>query len=92
MRISKQALKFCRVRKYAISHGSDDLEVCDVGKSLREESRVLTDDEIRDLCEVLILIMTIELSYENQIILRFLVVFGCRLSEVLLSSWGEWDF
>ncbi len=77
MRISKQALKFCRVRKYAISHEIDDLEVCDVGKkSARRRSRVLTDDEIRDLWRSINTDYdNHELSYENRIILRFLVVF-----------------
>lgn len=28
----KQALKFCRVRQYAISHALNDLTVADVGK------------------------------------------------------------
>ncbi|MFN0750023.1 tyrosine-type recombinase/integrase [Escherichia coli] len=93
LRISKQALKFCRVRKYAISHEIDDLEVCDVGKKSARRSRVLTDDEIRDLWRSINTDYdNHELSYENRIILRFLVVFGCRLSEVLLSSWVEWDF
>lgn len=31
------------------------------------------------------------ISYENRIILKFLIVFGCRLSEIILSTWDEWD-
>ncbi|CDM88369.1 tyrosine-type recombinase/integrase [Xenorhabdus bovienii] len=93
LKISQQALKFCRVRKYAISHEIDDLDVGDVGEKANRRDRVLTNDELRDVW----LYINKEydnhiMSHENRIILRFLIVFGCRLSEILLSTWDEWDF
>ncbi|HCM62807.1 MAG TPA: integrase [Morganella sp. (in: Bacteria)] len=91
--LSQQALKYCRVRKYAISHEIDDLKVEDVGERSNKKDRVLTNDELRDLWSY------INKDYNNhvipheyRIILRFLVVFGCRMSEILLSEWDEWDF
>ncbi|WP_275364626.1 site-specific integrase [Xenorhabdus bovienii] len=93
LRILKQALKFCRVRKYAISHEIDDLSVGDVGKKPNRRDRVLTNNELHDVWyfvnkEYDNRIM----SHEYRVILRFLIIFGCRLSEILLSTWDEWDF
>ncbi len=42
--------------------------------------------------EVLILIMTITNYHMKPNYFTFPGSFGCRLSEVLLSSWVEWDF
>ncbi|PHM68587.1 tyrosine-type recombinase/integrase [Xenorhabdus kozodoii] len=93
LKISQQALKFCRVRKYAISHEIDDLNIGDVGKKANERDRVLTSDELRDVWHC------VNKEYDNhimtheiRIILRFLIIFGCRLSEILTSTWDEWDF
>ncbi|CDG20591.1 Putative prophage terminase, large subunit (fragment) [Xenorhabdus poinarii G6] len=92
LEVSQQALKFCRVRKYAISHEIDDLTVEDVGKRRNKRDRVLTNDELRDLW------FWVNKEYDNhfisheyRIILRILIVFGCRMSEILLSTWEEWD-
>ncbi|MDC9616350.1 tyrosine-type recombinase/integrase [Xenorhabdus khoisanae] len=93
LKTSQQALKFCRIRKYAISHEIDDLSVSDVGENSNRRDRVLTTDELRDVWYY------VNKEYDNHImshksrmILRFLIVFGCRLSEILLSKWDEWDF
>ncbi|MBD2826795.1 tyrosine-type recombinase/integrase [Xenorhabdus szentirmaii] len=92
LKISQQALKFCRVRKYAISHEIDDLTVSDVGERANKRDRVLTTDELRDVWHYINKEYDNRImSHENRVILRFLVVFGCRLSEILLSRWDEWD-
>ncbi|PHM73021.1 site-specific integrase [Xenorhabdus sp. KJ12.1] len=93
LKISQQALKFCRVRKYAISHEIDDLNVSDVGERSNKRDRVLTNDELRDVWHYINKEYDNHImSHENRMILRFLIVFGCRLSEILLSKWDEWDF
>ncbi|HCT2374332.1 TPA: tyrosine-type recombinase/integrase [Morganella morganii] len=93
LRISQQALKYCRVRKYAISHEIDDLKVEDVGKRSNRRNRVLTKDELRDLWQCINKDYDNNIiSHEYRLILMFLVVFGCRMSEILLSTWDEWDF
>lgn len=84
----KQALKFCRVRRYAVSNTLDDLTIQDVGKKQDKGDRVHDEDEIG-------LIWrscgngTYKPYYAN--LLRLLVVFGCRTQEVRLSTWDEWD-
>ncbi|PHM29062.1 tyrosine-type recombinase/integrase [Xenorhabdus innexi] len=93
LKTSQQALKFCRVRKYAISHEIDDLTVSDVGERANKRDRVLTTDELRDVWHYVNKEYDNHIiSHENRIILRFLIIFGCRLSEILLSKWNEWDF
>ncbi|MDT1871863.1 integrase, partial [Acinetobacter baumannii] len=39
----KQALKFCRVRRYAVSTALEDLSIPDVGKKQAKKDRVLKD-------------------------------------------------
>ncbi|KMJ43412.1 integrase [Xenorhabdus khoisanae] len=93
LKISQQALKFCRVRKYAINHEIDDLDIGDVGEKANRRDRVLTNDELREVWRHVNKEYDNHImSHENRIILRFLIVFGCRLSEIRLSKWSEWDF
>ena len=92
MQNAKQALRFCRVRRYAISRELDDLTISDVGSKQRKKDRVLTDDELTSLWHSL----QPEFSdlflpyYQN--ILKVLLIFGSRTQEVRLSTWNEWDF
>ncbi|CDH26177.1 Putative integrase of prophage CP-933C (fragment) (fragment) [Xenorhabdus bovienii str. kraussei Becker Underwood] len=41
----KQALKFCRVRRYAVSNALDDLTIPDVGKKQNKGDTYLNDNE-----------------------------------------------
>ena len=86
---AKQALRFCRVRRYATSRELDDLTGTDVGSKQRKKDRVLSDAELGQLWA------TIETrtfnSYMDQL-LKMLIVFGARTQEVRLSAWTEWDF
>lgn len=85
----KQALKFCRVRRYAVSNALDDLAIPDVGKKQRQKDRVLTDDEL-GLAWKAVDSLRFKPYYAS--LLHLLVVFGCRSQEVRLSTWAEWDF
>lgn len=84
----KQALKFCRVRRYAISNVLDDLTVADVGKKQSKRDRVLSLAELRAVWG-----WTDELStnryYGN--LAKLLLTFGARTQEVRLSAPSEWD-
>lgn len=89
----KQALKFCRVRRYATSNELEDFTVMDMGERAKKRDRVLTADEIRDVWYW----ANIEegnnkLSTENRTTLIVLMVFGCRGRELRKSTWAEWDF
>lgn len=84
----KQALKFCRVRRYAISNALDDLTIPDVGSKQEKGDRSHTDDEIGHIWKAA---RQINFKPYYAAILRLLVVFGCRSQEVRLSKWQEWD-
>lgn len=84
----KQALKFCRVRRYAISNALDDLTIQDVGKKQEKGDRVHDMGELTQIW-----LSTTGKMYKPYYasLLRLLVVFGCRSQEIRLSTWKEWD-
>ncbi|HBC2947078.1 TPA: tyrosine-type recombinase/integrase [Escherichia coli O146] len=84
----KQALKFCRRHRYAVSNVLDDLVVSDVGKKPDISERVLSNEELGDLLRALD--EKILLPYYSALI-RLLIVFGCRTGELRLSEINEWD-
>lgn len=84
----KQALKFCRVRHYAMSNALDDLTINDVGKKQEKRDRIHTDEE---LGQVLRLLKCKQLPTYYQSLLRLICIFGCRTQELRLSQWNEWD-
>ncbi|HGZ0580676.1 TPA: tyrosine-type recombinase/integrase, partial [Escherichia coli] len=85
----KQALKFCRKRRYAISNVLDDMSVPDVGKKPDISERVLSTKELGELLQALD--KKIFSPYYVALI-RLLIVFGARTVELRLSEIGEWDF
>ncbi|WP_340617979.1 tyrosine-type recombinase/integrase [Xenorhabdus entomophaga] len=87
--LCKQALKFCRVRKFAISNALDDLTIPDVGKKQNKGDRVLTENEIGQLWKSIN--TNIHPPYYSNL-LTLLIVFGCRTQEARLSKYSEWDF
>ncbi|WP_333617317.1 tyrosine-type recombinase/integrase [Mixta calida] len=86
---AKQALKFCKVRNYAVSEALDMLSVPDVGRVANKKARVLSDRELGDVWRAVNGdVMT---PYHARLI-KLLVIFGGRTQEVRLSTWKEWDF
>ncbi|EIY5518677.1 site-specific integrase [Salmonella enterica] len=88
----KQALKFCRVRHFAVSHELDDFTVTDMGDRQKKRDRVLTENEIRDVWRCL------NTNIGNKFIspgfrgvLTILFIFGCRSNEAMQSRPNEWD-
>lgn len=86
---AKQALRFCRVRRYAISRVLDDLMVGDVGKKQTKRDRVLKPKEFVDIW---MSTNTTKLMPYYAKLIRLLIIFGSRTQEVRLSRWKEWDF
>lgn len=88
LQMCKQALKFCRVRRYATSNALDDLTIQSVGKKQEVGDREHDDDEIGDIWR-----SCTEKKFKpySAALLRLLVVFGCRSQEARLSRWDEWD-
>ncbi|NIY92588.1 tyrosine-type recombinase/integrase [Vibrio diazotrophicus] len=85
----KQALRFCRVRRYATSRALDDLIISDVGSKQNQKDRVLS---MQELVDVLRLIEGKRLLPYYAKLIRLLIVFGARTQEIRLSTWSEWNF
>lgn len=88
LQMCKQALKFCRVHRYAVSNVLDDLTIDDVGRKQKKRDREHTRQELTDIWQ--------ECSGQKfkpyySSLLRLLVVFGCRTQELRLSRIAEWD-
>lgn len=89
LQICKQALKFCRVRRYAVCDALSMLTVQDVGKNADKRDRVLSDRELADVwCSA----ERDDIMPYYRMLIRLLVVFGCRTRELRISRWSEWDF
>lgn len=84
----KQALKYCRVRKFAQSRELDDLTIDFVGKRANKRDRVLSTVELQELLQS---IHRQEGSFYIRHICLLLLGFGARTQEVRLSTCDEWD-
>ena len=89
LQICKQALKFCRVRRFGTCDAIGMLTVNDVGKNPDRRDRVLSDVELADVWNS---ITRKDIMPYYRTITRLLVVFGCRTKELRVSQWSEWDF
>lgn len=87
--ISKQALRFCKVRRYAASDALVFLSIQDVGQPSGQRDRVLSDSELADVWRCTD--SDDQQPYYSRL-LKMLVLFGARTMEVRLSRWSEWDF
>lgn len=87
--ISKQALRFCKVRRYATSDALAILTIQDVGQPSGQRDRVLSDSELADVWRCTF--SDDQQPYYSRL-LKLLVLFGARTMEVRLSHWTEWDF
>ncbi|EOV9570224.1 tyrosine-type recombinase/integrase [Cronobacter turicensis] len=88
LQMCKQALKFCRVHRYAVSNALDDLTISNVGKKQEQGDREHTMQELADLWRESQGLM---FKPYYSALLRLLVVFGCRTQELRLSTPNEWD-
>jgi integrase len=86
--ISKQALRFCKVRRYAASDALVFLTIQDVGQPSGQRDRVLSDSELADVWRCTD--SDDQQPYYSRL-LKMLVLFGARTMEVRLSRWSEWD-
>ena len=88
LQMCKQALKFCRVHRYAMSNSLDDLTIEDVGRKQNKRDREHSRQELADIWRESTG-MKFKPYYAS--LMRLLVVFGCRSQEVRLSRLAEWD-
>ncbi|EAV0888130.1 integrase [Salmonella enterica subsp. enterica serovar Java] len=88
LQICKQALVYCRSRRYAVSHALDDLKGIDVGKRANKRDRVHTQQEMGEIWQA-VNNLTFH-PYYNEM-MRLLIVFGCRTGEIRQSEVKEWN-
>ncbi|MDI9803985.1 tyrosine-type recombinase/integrase [Citrobacter koseri] len=88
LQMCKQALKFCRVHRYAVSNVLDDLSIDDVGRKQNKRDREHTRQELADIWREC---SSLKFKPYYATLLRLLVVFGCRTQELRLSRVTEWD-
>lgn len=87
--VCKQALRFCKVRRYASSDALAILTIQDVGEPSGQRDRVLSDRELADVWRCTY--SDDQKAYYLRL-LKILVLFGARTMEARLSRWSEWDF
>lgn len=86
--LTKTAMKYCRARQMITSTVLNDLSSGDAGEVVKKRSRVLSTDELNDL-----------LQWTNNVgnpfyyrgLIKLLITFGCRLSELRQSDVSEWN-
>ena len=88
LQMCKQALKFCRVHRYATSNALNDLTVDDVGKKQEKRDREHTRQELADIWRES---TGPKFKPYYAALLHLLVAFGCRTQELRLSRPSEWD-
>ncbi|HFE3492674.1 TPA: tyrosine-type recombinase/integrase [Escherichia coli] len=88
LQMCKQALKFCRVHRYAVSNVLDDLTIDDVGRKQNKRDREHTRKELADIWREC---SGMKFKPYYSALLRLLVVFGCRTQELRMSRVTEWD-
>lgn len=89
----KQAIKYCNMKRIINCDALNNFDARQFGENAEKRDRVLDKSEIKDLW----FYSNIELGNEIMTpsvsrMVYLLLVFGARLSEVLLSTWDEWDF
>ncbi|MDX8000931.1 DUF4102 domain-containing protein [Xenorhabdus sp. Reich] len=88
LQMSQQALKFCRVRRFAVSHVLEGITKQDIGVKQNKRKRVLTEKELSDFLKSINGNYYIS-YYQN--IFYLLIVFGARTVEIRMSKMDEWD-
>lgn len=89
---AKQALRFCRMRKYANSNALDDLKKNDMGSPPQKRDKVLTDGQIKDVWQLVwVKDKWPQASIYIKRLMLLCLVFGCRQKEARKSKWNEWD-
>ncbi|WP_423186816.1 tyrosine-type recombinase/integrase [Alishewanella sp. d11] len=85
----KQALRFCRVHRYADCTALDDLRVTDIGKKEEIGERRLVDAELKKLWPYLH--ETRLIGDRNRLVTILVLLYGCRTVELRTSLKSDWD-
>ncbi|WP_416413775.1 tyrosine-type recombinase/integrase [Pantoea sp. App145] len=85
--IMKRAFRFCSNRGVISNNPLESLKRSDVGTSPAYQDRKLSDSEIKIIWEELD-----TMSLSQQVIVRFLLLTGCRTGEIRKAKWDWFDF
>ncbi|MDE9454823.1 tyrosine-type recombinase/integrase [Xenorhabdus bovienii] len=88
LQMSQQALKFCRIRRFAVSHVLEGITKQDIGVKLNKRKKVLTEKELSDVVRAVH--SDFFIPYYSDLF-YLLIVFGARTVEVRRSKMNEWD-
>lgn len=86
----KQALRYCRVHKFAHCSAVDDLRVADVGKKDKVGERRLHGHELAQLWRYLH--GQNAMGDRNRLATILILLYGCRTVELRTSLKKDWDF
>ncbi|WP_312839402.1 tyrosine-type recombinase/integrase [Pantoea piersonii] len=85
--IMKRAFRFCSNRGVISNNPLENVRRSDVGTSPAYKDRKLSDSEIKTIWEELE-----TLSIEKKIMIKFLLLTGCRSGEIRKARWSWFDF
>ncbi|HAJ6812204.1 tyrosine-type recombinase/integrase [Escherichia coli] len=82
--LTKRALRFCHNRGVIKNNPLESLRRSDVGMASKMKERRLSDDEIKIVWDALF-----SMPPSQQLVIRFMLLTGCRAAEIRKSKW-EW--
>ncbi len=82
--LTKRALRFCHNRGVIKNNPLESLRRSDVGMASKMKERRLADDEIKIVWDALF-----SMPPSQQLVIRFMLLTGCRAAEIRKSKW-EW--
>lgn len=82
--LTKRALRFCHNRGVIKNNPLESLRRSDVGLASKMKERRLADDEIKIVWDALF-----SMPPSQQLVIRFMLLTGCRAAEIRKSKW-EW--
>lgn len=88
----RQAIRFCNLKRYTDYKVLNEFYSNEIGEAAKRRSRFLSGGELKDLW--FYANKEIGNKYFKPQMVRLIcisMVFGCRISEAILSTWDEWD-
>ena len=85
--LMQRAFRFCSNRGVINFNPIESLRRSDVGLTAAVKDRRLSDEEIRTVWNVLA-----EMKGRQQLIMKFLILTGCRSTEIRTAKWDWFDF
>jgi len=85
--LMQRAFRFCHNRGVIDVNPIAELRRSDVGMTAAMKDRKLSDDELKIIWDVLA-----DMPSRQQIVMRFLILTGCRSTEIRTSKWEWFDY